>query len=198
MKTRRSLMIAVILAVASLTAFAARIPQGTQISVQTTNSLDSGTVRTGQSWTGSLAQDLVVNGSTVAHAGDSVNGIISNAKDSGRLHAPGILSLRVTSVAGTSVSSSTFSVGGKGHMQSNAIKIGGGAAAGALIGGLLGGGKGAAIGAGAGAGAGTGVALLTGKQQAVIPAESVIGFTVSGQGRTLASARRRSRRSSAQ
>jgi hypothetical protein len=195
MKIRRSLMIAVTLAVASLTAFAARIPQGSQISVRTTNSLDSGTARTGQSWTGSLAQDLVVNGSTVARAGDSVNGIISNAKDSGRLHAPGILSLRVTSVAGSSVSSSTFSVGGKGHMQSNAIKIGGGAAAGALIGGLLGGGKGALIGGGAGAGAGTGVAMLTGKQQAVIPAESVIGFAVSGRGSTTASLNRRSRRS---
>ncbi len=194
MKTRRSLMIAVMLAIASLTAFTARIPQGTQISVQTTNSLDSGIARTGQSWTGSLAQDLVVNGSTVARAGDSVNGIVSNAKDSGRLHAPGILSLRVTSVAGAPVSSSTFSIGGKGHMQSNAIKIGGGAAAGALIGGLLGGGKGAAIGAGAGAGAGagTGVAMLTGKEQAVIPAESVIAFTVSGHGSTSASAGRRS------
>jgi len=195
MKTRQSLMIAVMLAVASLTASAARIPQGTQISVQTTNSLDSGIARTGQSWTGSLAQDLVVNGSTIAHAGDSVNGIISNAKDSGRLHAPGILSLRVTSVAGTSVSSSTFSVGGKGHLQSNAIKIGGGTAAGALIGGLVGGGKGALIGAGAGAGAGTGVAMLTGKQQAVIPAESVIGFAVSSRGTTSASLSRRSRRS---
>ena len=80
-------------------------------------------------------------------------------------------------------------------MQSNAIKIGGGAAAGALIGGLLGGGKGAAIGAGAGAGAGTGVAMLTGKQQAVVPAESVLGFTVASQGSTSASLRRHSRRS---
>ena len=195
MKTSRSLIIAVMLAVASLTAFAASIPQGTQISVRTTNSLDSGIAKTGQTWTGSLAQDLVVNGSTVAHAGDAVNGVISNAKDSGRLHAPGVLSLRVTSVAGTPVSSNTFSVGGKGHLQSNAIKIGGGAAAGALIGGLVGGGKGAAIGAGAGAGAGTGVAMLTGKQQALIPAESVLRFTISSHGSTSASLRRRSHRS---
>ncbi|MGA8309514.1 MAG: hypothetical protein WB755_05755, partial [Terriglobales bacterium] len=61
--------------------------------------------------------------------------------------------------------------------KSNATKIGGGAAAGALIGGLVGGGKGAGIGALAGGGAGTGVAAATGKEEAVIPAESALTFT---------------------
>lgn len=42
------------------------------------------------------------------------------------------------------------------------------------------GGKGAAIGAVAGAGAGTGVAAATGKREAVIPAESVFSFTLTG------------------
>jgi len=50
-------------------------------------------------------------------------------------------------------------------------------AAGALIGGLAGGGKGAAIGAGVGAAAGTGVAAATGKEEAIIPAESALTFT---------------------
>src|SRR5262249_13550722 len=59
-------------------------------------------------------------------------------------------------------------------------KIGGGAAGGALIGGLIGGGKSAAIGAGAGGAGGTGAAAATGKRQAVIPAESVITFTITG------------------
>ncbi|HEY6251628.1 MAG TPA: hypothetical protein VI685_16850, partial [Candidatus Angelobacter sp.] len=72
---------------------------------------------------------------------------------------------------------------GKSHTKSNVTKIGGGAAAGALIGGLVGGGKGAAIGAGAGAGAGTGVAAATGKQEAVIPAETVITFTITSSHR---------------
>jgi hypothetical protein len=66
---------------------------------------------------------------------------------------------------------------GKGHTKNNATKIGGGAAAGALIGGLVGGGKGAGSGAGVGAGAGTGVAVATGKEEAVVPAESALTFT---------------------
>ncbi len=182
MRTRRFLTLVVMLAVSSIFALAADIPAGTRISVRTGTSLNSGSARSGQTWRGSLAQSLVVNGTTIGRAGDAVNGVVSSVKDSGRIHAPGYLSIRVTSVAGTRVSSSTYSVRGKGHMKSNATKIGGGAAAGALIGGLVGGGKGALIGAGAGAGAGTGVAVMTGKQQAVIPAERIISFTISGNG----------------
>jgi hypothetical protein len=160
-------------------AAAATIPAGTKIYVRTTTSMNSGTARAGQTWEGSLDRDLVVNGSTIAHKGDAVKGTVTLAKDSGRLHAPGQLTLRVNDVAGTAVSSSPYHVTGKSHTKSNAEKIGGGAAAGALIGALAGGGKGAAIGAGVGAGAGTGVAMYTGKQQAVIPAESLVTFTVS-------------------
>jgi len=169
-------LLAAILTAAALSA--ATIPSGTRVSVRTTTSLNSGTARTGQVWEGSLNQDVVVNGKTVAHKGDPVKGVVALAKDSGRIHAPGELSIRLSSVNGSSVHSTTHFVKGKGHMKSNAEKIGGGAAAGALIGALAGGGKGAAIGAGVGAGAGTGVAMVTGKQQAVIPAEAVISFTI--------------------
>jgi hypothetical protein len=71
------------------------------------------------------------------------------------------------------------SVTGKGHTKSNATKIGGGAAAGALIGALARGGKGAAI--GAGVGAGSGVAVATGKEEAVIPAETALTFTTTSK-----------------
>ena len=83
----------------------------------------------------------------------------------------------MTSVNGTAVTTGPVARQGKSHTKSNVTKIGGGAAAGALIGGLAGGGKGAAIGTLAGAGAGTGVAAATGKQEAVIPAESALTFT---------------------
>ncbi len=72
---------------------------------------------------------------------------------------------------------SAFRAKGKSHTKSNATKIGGGAAAGALIGGFAGGGKGALIGTAAGAGAGTGVAAATGKEEAIVHAETT--FTVS-------------------
>jgi hypothetical protein len=105
---------------------------------------------------------------------------VTFVKSSGRLHDPGQISLRLTSIHGETVYSSRVSRKGKSHTTSNVTKIGGGAAGGALIGGLVGGGKGAAIGAGAGAAGGTGLAAATGKKEAVIPAESVLTFTITG------------------
>src|SRR5262249_52471917 len=109
-------------------------------------------------------------------------GKITYAKSSGRLHAPGQVSIRLTSVQladgkTLALSTSAFRAKGKSHTKSNVTKIGGGAAAGALIGGLAGGGKGALIGTAAGAGAGTGVAAATGREEAIVHAETAITFT---------------------
>jgi uncharacterized membrane protein len=106
-------------------------------------------------------------------------------KSSGRVHEPGRVTIRLTSIQLAEgktlpVSTSGFHAKGKSHTKSNVTKIGGGAAAGALIGGLAGGGKGALIGTAVGAGAGTGVAAATGKQEAVIHAETAITFTTTG------------------
>jgi hypothetical protein len=79
------------------------------------------------------------------------------------------------------IATHAYSATGKSHTKSNATKIGGGAAAGALIGGLVGGGKGAGIGALAGGGAGTGVAVATGKEEAVVPAEAALTFTTTAK-----------------
>jgi hypothetical protein len=148
--------------------------------VRINSAISSGTAHAGEKWTGVVARDVVVSGHTVAKKGDEAAGTVTYVKPSGRLHAPGQLSLRLTSVAGQSVSSARYSVQGKSHKKSNVEKIGGGTAAGALIGGLAGGGKGAAIGAAAGAGAGTGVAAYTGKEEATIPAEGLVTFTITG------------------
>jgi hypothetical protein len=166
----------------------AEIPAGTRIPVRLSTALSSGTAQSGQHWDGVVARDVTVNGNTIK-AGTPVKGVVSSAKSSGRLHAPGIIRIRATSVGGESVRTASVGRQGKSHTKSNALKIGGGAAAGALIGGLAGGGKGAAIGTLAGGGAGTGVAAATGKQEAVYPAESVVTFTVAGA--TAGTARRR-------
>jgi hypothetical protein len=158
------------------------IPAGSSVTVRIGSSISSATARPGQSFEGSLARPVVVRGKTLARAGAPVKGKVTSAKSSGRLHAPGQLALRLTAIeiAGhmQPVSSSSYFVKGKSHTKSNATKIGGGAAAGALIGGLAGGGKGAAIGTLAGAGAGTGVAAATGKEEAVVPAESAVTFRI--------------------
>jgi hypothetical protein len=62
------------------------------------------------------------------------------------------------------------------HRRRNIALIGGGSGVGALIGGLAGGGTGALIGGGAGAAAGTAGAVVTGKKQTGLPAESLVVF----------------------
>ncbi|PYV91309.1 MAG: hypothetical protein DMG90_07440 [Acidobacteria bacterium] len=164
------------------------IPAGTRITMRTQSQINSGSARSGQSFNGTLARDLVVNGRVLARAGAPVRGTVTFAKSSGRLHEPGELALRLSSVEVNGrmvpVKTSAFHAKGKSHTKSNVTKIGGGAAAGALIGGLVGGGKGALIGTAAGAGAGTGVAAATGKQEAVVHAESALTFTLSSPAST--------------
>jgi hypothetical protein len=177
----KSLKIVSVVALLALVAVAQAIPAGTRITVRMGSEISSATAKAGDRFEATLAHDLVVNGKRIAKAGATARGKVTSAKSSGRLHAPGELALRLTSVQVNGkmvpIASGSHFVKSKGHTKSNATKIGGGAAAGALIGALAGGGKGAAIGAGVGAGAGTGVAVATGKEEAVVPAETALTFT---------------------
>ena len=160
----------------------ARIPAGTPLTIRLTSELTSRTARSGQSFHGTLARSVVVRGKTLVRAGAPVTGVVAHAKPSGRLHAPGELTVRLTSISlnGERIALNTSSVStkGKSHKKGNIEKIGGGAAAGTLIGALAGGGKGALIGAAAGGAAGTGVAAATGKEEAVFHAEQALTFRV--------------------
>ena len=173
--------VALLLAV-GMFASAETVPAGTHITVRSDSQINSGSAHAGQSFHANLTKDLVVNGKTIAKAGAPAKGKVTYAKTSGRLHEPGELTIRLTSIQlangkSLSLSTSGFHAKGKSHTKSNVTKIGGGAAAGALIGGLAGGGKGALIGTAVGAGAGTGVAAATGKEEAVIHTETAITFT---------------------
>lgn len=181
---RRAGLLLGCLLVLFLPAVARTIPNGTRLTIRLGNTVSSGTAHSGNSFSGVLARDAVSNGQTVAKAGTPVRGKVTYVKPSGRLHAPGVVTLRLTAVEidgkSEAVRTTAVSRKGKSHTKSNVTKIGGGAAGGAVIGALLGGGKGAAIGAGAGAAAGTGVAAATGKQEAVFPAEALVTFTTTG------------------
>ncbi len=157
---------------------AATIPSGTEINVRLGQTLSSEKNRSGDRWDGTLADNVVVNGRTIARRGAPAHGRVVNAESSGRLSHPGKLDLELTSVNGIRVSTSEVLEQGGSHKGRNAKAIGGTAAAGAVIGALAGGGKGAAIGAGAGAGAGTVGAAATGKKDVRIPVETVLTFTV--------------------
>jgi hypothetical protein len=154
------------------------LPAGTKVIVRLNSPLDSGTATQGQAWSGTTASDILIDNKVAVPAGSPVNGTVTDAKSSGRLHGNGLLSLQVTSVNGIPIATDTLTRDGAGHTKSNVAKIGGGAAAGAILGGLFGGGKGAAIGTVVGAGAGTAGAAATGKREADIPAETALTFTV--------------------
>jgi hypothetical protein len=176
----RTFKLVALLSLLTAMAFAETIPSGTPITIRMGQELNSGKAKTGQHFSATLTQDLVVHGKTIAHAGTPARGKVTFVKNSGRLHDPGQLTIRLTSLQlnnkTVAISTSAYHVEGKSHTKSNVTKIGGGTAAGALIGGIAGGGKGALIGAGAGAAAGTGVAAATGKQEAEIPAERTVTF----------------------
>src|SRR3954471_21948566 len=100
--TRKKISVALaFILLATLTAAAANtIPAGTTITIRTGSTLDSGKVASGATFDGTLVNDLKNGNTVVAKRGDSVKGKVITAKDSGRLHKPGILRLGVGSLEG--------------------------------------------------------------------------------------------------
>jgi hypothetical protein len=137
--------------------------------------LNTEDARAGQTFTGSVAEPVVVSGRTMLVRGQKIVGRVTEAVSSGRLKQPASITLELTSVP-----SEPLRIDGKSHWVRNAEFIGGGAAAGALIGAIAGGKKGAAIGAAVGAGAGTAGAYLTGKKEIVVPPETELTFVTAG------------------
>jgi hypothetical protein len=157
------------------------IPSGTPISIRTTSTISTKTARSGQRFSGTLAEPLVVNGRTVAHRGARVNGLVVGASRGGRIKGRARISVRLTSMQLAArgvvpVKTSVITYTAKGTKKLDAVKVGIASGIGAAVGAIAGGGKGAAIGAGAGAGAGGGYVLATHGSAAVIPSESVMRF----------------------
>ena len=92
----RSLKIASVLTLMALAAAAQTIPAGTRLTVRVGSEISSGTAKAGDRFDATLARPLVVNGKTPARTGATVRGKVTSAKSSGRLHAPGELTLRLT------------------------------------------------------------------------------------------------------
>lgn len=155
-------------------------PAGTSIPVRITQTLDSETTETGQSFSGVVTREVVADGLVVIPAGSSVSGQVIDAKDAGHFKGHSILSIALTSVnrhrTPQSITTEPYVVEGKNRGTNSAEKIGGGAALGAILGGVFGGGKGAAIGAAAGGGGGAAVQGLSHGQQVTIPSETIIRF----------------------
>ncbi len=159
------------------------VAAGTPITISLGSSIGSKLSKTGDSFTGSVAKDVLVGSAVAIPQGANVSGSITDAKALGRFAGGASLQLRLDSIeikgANVPVQASAKSFSEKGKGKRTAVMAGGGAALGGIIGALAGGGKGAAIGAAAGAGAGTGGSAFTGNKDVVLPAESDVTFELS-------------------
>lgn len=153
---------------------------GTPIKVRTETTLSTKTAKTGEAFTATLAEPIVVEGQLVAPRGSQVEGLVVDSDPGGRVKGVATISVRLTRlrVGGRNVEIQTGTVGRRARTtkRKDATEVGIGAGIGAAIGAIAGGGQGAAIGAASGGAAGTGLVLATHGDPAVIGAESVLTF----------------------
>jgi hypothetical protein len=159
------------------------VPSGTAITISLGSAIGSKLSKPGDTFTGSVAKDVVVGNAVAIPQGANVSGTVADAKPLGKFKGGAALQVRLDSVqikgADVPVQAAARSFAEKGKGKRTAVLTGGGAALGGIIGALAGGGKGAAIGAAAGAGAGAGGSAFTGNKEIVLPAESDLSFELS-------------------
>ncbi len=158
------------------------LPSGTNIRVRLDQDLGSKISQAGDSFTATVSDDIIVNGQTVIPKGARADGTVIDARPLGRFKGGASLSVRLervtTNWGSYPVATSTLQKAEQGKGKRSAEFIGGGAGIGALIGGLAGGGKGALIGGLLGAGGGTAGSAFTGNKQILLPAETLLTFTL--------------------
>jgi hypothetical protein len=156
------------------------IPAGTPLRVRLDEDLGSKISQPGETFTATVADDVVVNGQTVIPRHAEVEGEVIDAKPLGHFKGGALLELRLERVktrwGSYPVNTSTIARAEKGKGKRTGLFAGGGGALGAIIGGVAGGGKGALIGGLAGAGAGTAGSAMTGNKEILLPAETLLTF----------------------
>jgi hypothetical protein len=158
------------------------VPEHTAIHVTLDQALASDQNRPGDHFDATVSEPVVVDGRTVIPTGAHADGMVVEARPSGRLMGRARLQLALQTVAVGGQNYEVRTIGhpriGGDHKKRNFEWIGGGAAGGAIIGALAGGGEGALIGGPVGAGVGTTVALLTGKKDVKLRPETPVKFAL--------------------
>ncbi len=158
------------------------IPEGTLIPVRMLERVSSDIHASGDTFSASLSEPLVVDGFAIAEKNARVEGRVVQAEKGGRVKGTSFLSVELTHLStadGQKVAIHTQTFERKADQNSkteDAKKVGVGAAIGAAIGAIAGGGKGAVIGAGAGGAAGGGVVVAGRGKPADLPVETRINF----------------------
>src|SRR3989442_15224132 len=139
------------------------LPEHTAIHVTLDQALATNQSRPGDHFDATVSEPVVVNGKTVIPQGAHAEGLVVDARQSGRLmgRARLKLALQTVDVNGQNYDVRTFSHPriGRDHKKRNWAWIGGGGAGGAGVGAPGGGRAGGAVGGPPGAGAGATVAL---------------------------------------
>ncbi|MFN3322588.1 MAG: hypothetical protein ACK5AZ_03745 [Bryobacteraceae bacterium] len=157
------------------------IPIGTLLAVRMEEGLSTDRNETGDTFTASLAQPLVIDGMVIAERGARLQGRVVESDKAGRVRGLAGLAVELTTLNTADgqripISTDAFRIEGRSTKKKDAAKVGAAAGIGAAIGAIAGGGRGAAIGAAAGGGAGTGAVLATRGEAATIPVETRISF----------------------
>jgi len=167
----------------AITTATSEVPAGTEITVRTEETIDSGKAAEGQAYPAEVTTDVLdASGRVVIPRGSNAQIVIRSASKGGRFRGASDLVMDLTSVSvdGREYQISTADLAERGRSGVGANRrtaefMGGGAAIGAIIGAIAGGGKGAAIGAGSGAGAGALTQVLT-KGTIKVAVESILTF----------------------
>jgi hypothetical protein len=156
------------------------VPEQTAIHVTLDQGLASNHSRPGDHFEATVSEPIVIDEHTVIPQGARAQGLVVDARPSGRLMGRARLELALESIElhGKSYelrTATSHRIGGN-HKKRNWAWIAGGGGGGALLGALAAGGKGALIGGPLGAGAGTAVAFMTGKKDIHLGAETPLTF----------------------
>ena len=156
------------------------VPESTPIHVTLDQAVASNQNRPGDHFDATVTEPVIIDGKTVIPQGSHAEGLVVDAKPSGRLmgRARLQLALQTVDVSGQQYDLQTKSsprIGGD-HKKRNWAWIGGGAGGGALIGAAAAGGKGALIGGPIGAAAGTTIAWATGHKDIKLRPETPVTF----------------------
>jgi outer membrane lipoprotein SlyB len=159
------------------------LPAGTQVAVQTDETIDGSTAADGQVFSADVTEAVKdADGKTVIPAGAKAQIIIKSLTQGGKIKGRDdlVLDLQSVSIDGRQYALSTEDLeekgrAGLGKNKRTAEFLGGGAAVGGIVGAIFGGAKGAAIGAGAGAGSGVAAQALT-KGEIRVEAETILTF----------------------
>lgn len=159
------------------------LPSGTELTVRTSEAIDSSTAVVNQTFSAVVERDLLDDSDTiVVPAGSHAVLVVREVSSGGATGSPDIvLDVQSMTVSGRRYVVSTGDLKtdsgtGIGKNRRTAETVGGGAALGTIIGAIAGGAKGAAIGVLIGAAGGAGVQVLNKGKDVHVPAETLLTF----------------------